>query len=150
MKGLCCRETFVPGLDQIWVFHHIHTGMTLRRTVPKPCFFVGSSRKDLTAFPVPVRKVMGHALHEAQGGGEPIAAKAMKGFGGRSILEVIDDFDGDTYRAVYTVRFAGAVYVLHAFQKKSKRGIATPKQEIDLIKSRLRDAEAHYRSRFGT
>ena len=82
-----------------------------------------------------------------QEGNEPLAAKALKGFGGRTVLELIDDFDGDTYRAVYTVRFAGVVYVLHAFQKKAKKGIATPKQEVDLIKSRLRDAEAHYRAR---
>ena len=89
---------------------------------------------------------MGHALHEVQSGGEPLAAKALKGFGGRSVLEIVDDFDGDTFRAVYTVRFANAAYVLHPFQKKSKKGIATPKQEIELIRSRLRDAEAHYRS----
>ena len=90
---------------------------------------------------------MGFALNQVQEGNEPLAAKALKGFGGRTVLELIDDFDGDTYRAVYTVRFAGVVYVLHAFQKKAKKGIATPKQEVDLIKSRLRDAEAHYRAR---
>jgi phage-related protein len=76
-----------------------------------------------------------------------MAAKALKGFGGRAVLELVDDFDGDTYRAVYTVRFAGMVYVLHAFQKKAKRGSTTPKHEIELIKSRLRDAEMHYRAR---
>ena len=90
---------------------------------------------------------MGFALNQVQEGNEPLAAKALKGFGGRTVLELIDDFDGDTYRAVYTVRFAGVVYVLHAFQKKAKKGIAAPKQEVDLIKSRLRDAEAHYRAR---
>lgn len=88
---------------------------------------------------------MGFALHQVQEGDEPLAAKALKGFGGRSILELVDDFDGDAYRAVYTVRFAGMVYVLHAFQKKSKKGIATPQRDIELIKARLRDAEAHYR-----
>ena len=82
-----------------------------------------------------------------QEGDEPIAAKALKGFGGRAVLELVDDFDGDTYRAVYTVRFAGMVYVLHAFQKKAKKGSATPKHEIELIKSRLRDAELDYRAR---
>ena len=71
----------------------------------------------------------------------------LKGFGGRAVLELVDDFDSDTYRAVYTVRFAGVVYVLHAFQKKAKKGIATPRQDLDLIKSRLRDAELHYRAR---
>jgi phage-related protein len=90
---------------------------------------------------------MGYALNQVQEGDEPIAAKALKGFGGRAVLELIDDFDSATYRAVYTVRFAGVVYVLHAFQKKAKKGSATPKQEIDLIKSRLRDAELDYRAR---
>ena len=82
-----------------------------------------------------------------QEGGEPIAAKALRGFCGRAVLELVEDFDGDTYRAVYTVRFAGVVYVLHAFQKKAKKGIATPQQDIELIKSRLRDAELHFRAR---
>jgi phage-related protein len=90
---------------------------------------------------------MGYALNQVQEGDEPIAAKALKGFGGRTVLELVDDFDGDTYRAVYTVRFAGVVYALHAFQKKAKTGIATPQHEIVLIKSRLRDAEMHYRTR---
>jgi phage-related protein len=98
-------------------------------------------------FPPPVRRNIGHALYEVQNGGEPLSAKALKGFGGRTILEVIDDFDGDTFRAVYTVRFADVIYVLHAFQKKTKRGIATPKREIELIRSRLRDAEELYRAR---
>jgi phage-related protein len=80
-------------------------------------------------------------------GDEPVAAKALRGFGGRTVLELVEDFDSDTYRAVYTVRFAGVVYVLHAFQKKGKKGIATPQQDIELIKSRLRDAELHYRAR---
>lgn len=87
---------------------------------------------------------MGFALHQVQEGDEPLAAKALKGFGGRSILELVDDYDGDTYRAVYTVRFAGYVYVLHAFQKKAKKGIATPQRDLELIGSRLRDAEEHY------
>jgi phage-related protein len=114
---------------------------------PKTCVFIGSSLKDLKRFPAKVQNRMGFALNQVQQGDEPIAAKALKGFGGRTVLELIDDFDSDTYRAVYTVRFAGVVYVLHAFQKKAKRGIATPKQDIDLIKSRLRDAELHYRAR---
>ncbi len=114
---------------------------------PKPCIFIGSSRKDLKRFPAKVQNRIGHALYQVQEGDEPIAAKALKGFGGRAVLEIVDDFDGDTYRAVYTVRFAGIVYVLHAFQKKAKTGRATPKHEIELIKSRLRDAEVHYRAR---
>lgn len=92
---------------------------------------------------------MGVATNDAQNGEEHPAAKALKGFGGRSVLEVIDDHDGDTYRAVYTVRFAGAIYVLHCFQKKSKKGGATPQHEIELIKLRLKAAEAHYKENFG-
>jgi len=116
------------------------------KAVPRPCFFIGSSRRDLAAFPAKVRGDIGHALHEVQCGGEPVAAKALKGFGGRAVLEIVDDFDSDTYRAVYTVRFGGVIYVLHAFQKKAKKGIATPKHEIELVKARLRDAEEHYRA----
>ena len=82
-------------------------------------------------------------------GDEHPRAKALKGFGGRSVLEVVDDEDGDTYRAVYTVRFAAAIYVLHAFQKKSKKGIETPKREIEVIRTRLKMAEAHYRENYG-
>jgi phage-related protein len=113
----------------------------------KQCLFVGPSRRELKTFPDEVQGAIGHALHEAQCGDEPASAKALKGFGGRSIMEIIEDFDGNTYRAVYTVRFTDTIYVLHAFQKKSKRGIATPKQTIELIKSRLRDADEHDRAR---
>jgi phage-related protein len=117
------------------------------RLARKPCTFIGSSRKDLAEFPISVRRQIGHALHEVQSGGEPISAKALKGFGGRAVLEIIDDFQGDTFRAVYTVRFADVVYVLHAFQKKSKKGNATPSRDIELIRSRLRDAEELHRAR---
>jgi phage-related protein len=116
-----------------------------KRPEPKPCLFVGSSRKDLKRFPAKVQNRIGYALHMVQEGHEPMTAKALKGFGGRTVLELVDDFGANTYRAVYTVRFAGVVYVLHAFQKKAKKGIATPLQNIELIKSRLRDAELHYR-----
>jgi len=119
----------------------------LFRSEPKPCLFVGSSRKDLVAFPAEVRAQIGLALFEAQRGREPESAKALKGFGGRGVLELIEDFDGDTYRAVYTVRFTGGVYVLHAFQKKSKSGIATAEHDLELIRKRLRDAETDYRAR---
>ena len=120
--------------------------MKFKHSQPNPCIFIGSSRRDLAAFPEQVRGDIGHALHEAQRGGEPISAKALKGFGGRAILEIIENFDGDTFRAVYTIRFARAVYVLHAFQKKAKKGIATPMHEIERIKARLQDAEEHYRA----
>jgi phage-related protein len=115
----------------------------------KPALWIGSSRDDLRAFPDEVRRVMGLAINDAQNGEEHPRAKALKGFGGRSVLEVVDDEDGDTYRAVYTVRFAGVVYVLHAFQKKSKRGIETPKRDIEVIKARLKLAETHYRENYG-
>ncbi|PWT85771.1 MAG: addiction module toxin RelE [Proteobacteria bacterium] len=113
----------------------------------KPCLFVGPSRRELKSFPDEVQGSVGHALHQARCGDQPDSAKVLKGFGGRGVLEIVDDFDGNTYRAVYTIRFAGLIYVLHAFQKKSKKGIATPKQTMDLIKSRLRDAEDDYRTR---
>ena len=111
----------------------------------KPCYFLGSSKKDISAMPDDVKSAIGSALFLAQTGSEAPHVKAIKGFGGRGVLEVIEDHDGDTYRAVYTVKFASAVYVLHAFQKKSKSGIATPKKELDLIASRLRDAEFLHR-----
>jgi len=88
---------------------------------------------------------MGHALDVAQRGGKHPDAKPLRGFGGAGVLEIVDDYDRDTYRTVYTVRFAGAVYGLHAFQKKSKTGISTPKPEIDLVRRRLKLAQEDYR-----
>ncbi len=114
----------------------------------KPIEWVGSSLKDIRAFPEEVKDVMGVALDVAQQGEKHYAAKSLQGFGGAGVLEIIDDFDGNTYRAVYTVKFARVVYVLHAFQKKSKKGIATPKEEIDLVKKRLKAAEAHYKENY--
>src|SRR5215471_2668488 len=111
---------------------------------PKPVRWIGRSLDDLRRFPEDVRRRVGVALGEAQLGAKASYAKPLKGFGGAGVLEIVDDFDGDTYRAVYTVRFAGLVYVLHAFQKKSKKGIATPKQELDLIAQRLRRAKEDY------
>jgi phage-related protein len=111
---------------------------------PKPVRWVGGSKADLSAFPVAVRQRVGGALWEAQIGGKAPYAKPLKGFGDAGVLEIVDDFDGDTFRAVYTVRFAKAVYVLHAFQKKSKRGVATPKAELDLIERRLKRAKEDY------
>ena len=92
---------------------------------PKPLFWLGSTQDDLRAFPQEVRQVMGYALYLAQMGEKHSDAKPLKGFGGAGVLEVVDDHAGDTYRAVYTVKFADVVYVLHAFQKKSRRGSAT-------------------------
>jgi phage-related protein len=112
---------------------------------PKPVRWIASSKRDLSAFPRQVRRGAGGALWEAQKGLKSHLAKPLKGFGGGSVLEIVSDHDGDTYRSVYTVRFARAVYVLHAFQKKSKRSIATPKREIELIKRRLKLAEQEYK-----
>ena len=111
----------------------------------KPLRWIGSTLKDLRDFPTEVRQVMGFALDQAQRGGKHRDAKPLRGFGGAGVLEIVDDYDGDTYRAVYTVNFGGVVYALHAFQKKSKSGIATPKQEIDLVKMRLKLAEEDYK-----
>ncbi len=111
---------------------------------PKPVFWIASSRKDLKKFPKVVRQTFGQALFDAQTGGKHPDAKPLKGFHGAGVLEVVEDDDGSTYRAVYTVRFAGAVYVLHAFQKKSKSGVRTPAEEIAKVKIRLRQAEKHH------
>jgi phage-related protein len=119
-------------------------------TAQKPALWVGSSRDDFRAFPDEVRRVMGFAINDAQNGDEHPRSKALRGFGGRSVLEVIDDEDGNTYRAVYTVRFAGVIYVIHAFQKKSKEGVETPKRDMEIIKARLKLAEAHYQADYGS
>jgi phage-related protein len=111
---------------------------------PKPVRWVGRSKEDLRDFPEEVRWRVGGALWDAQLGLKAPYAKPLKGFGGAGVLEVVDDFDGDTYRAVYTVRFSGVVYVLHAFQKKSKRGSAVPKPDLDLIEQRLTRAREDY------
>jgi phage-related protein len=116
-----------------------------------PLEWVGSSRSDLKAFPEDVQDAIGFALYMAQTGGKHFNAKPLTGdrsFRGAGVLEVMDDADGDAYRAAYTVRFAGVVYVLHAFQKKANRGIATPKNEIARIKTRLRMAREHYYKNF--
>ena len=109
---------------------------------------MGSSRKDIQAFPEDARVDIGYALFQVQNGTKPVSAKPLKGFGGAGVLELIEDFDGDTYRAIYTVNFSQCVYVLHCFQKKSKHGTATPQQEIELIQRRLKTAAEHYRSNY--
>lgn len=107
--------------------------------------WIASSLDDLKDFPEEVQEAIGYALYLAQGGEKHLNAKLFKSFRGAGVLEVVEDFDGDTYRAVYTVKFKGVIYVvLHAFQKKSKHGIATPKQDIELIKARFKRAKEHY------
>lgn len=110
----------------------------------KPAAFAKPARKAVKSFPKEVRDSVGFAIEQVQRGIKPASAKPLKGFGGADVLEIVDNYDGDTFRAVYTVRFAELVYVLHCFQKKSKKGIATPKKEIELIRARLRDAETFY------
>jgi phage-related protein len=114
----------------------------------RPAFWIGSSLDDLKDFPDDVQHVMGYALELAQADGKHPDAKPLAGdpaFRGAGVLEVIDNYQGDTYRAVYTVRYSDAVYALHCFQKKSTRGIATPQRDIELIKRRLKSAEEHWR-----
>lgn len=111
---------------------------------PRPLFWIGPSQRDLRRFPDDVREVIGFGLFRAQGGSKHPSARPLKGFGGAGVLEIVQDHDGSTYRAVYTVRFVEAVYVLHVFQKKSRKKIATPKHEIELIRARLGEAERRH------
>ena len=112
-----------------------------------PLEFVSSAKDDLSALPLPVKRTFGFALRVAQKGGKHPDAKPLTGFGGTGVLEIVESFDGDAYRAIYTVKFAEIIYVLHVFQKKSKKGRATPKVDIDKIKSRLQTAHALYLKR---
>jgi phage-related protein len=107
----------------------------------KPLAWLGSSKKDLMALPIGVRKFFGHALDFAQRGEQHNAAKVLKGFGGGGVLEIVANDQGSTYRAVYTVKFREVVFVLHVFRKKSKTGIATPKPDMETIRERLKVAE---------
>jgi len=118
-----------------------------REQSPRPVTWIGSSRADLKRFPQQVRRDMGKALYAAQRGETDPAAKPLRGFGGARVMEIVDFHQTNTYRAVYTAQFGEGIYVLHAFQKKAKRGIATPKREIDLIGRRLAEAERLHRQR---
>lgn len=109
----------------------------------KPLFWIASSKKNLLAMPDEVQGTFGYAFHLAQDGKKHGQAKVLRGFGSAGVLEVIEDINGATYRAVYTVSFGMAVYVLHCFQKKSTHGIATPKPDMDLIRERMKAAETH-------
>ena len=114
---------------------------------PRPLTWIASSRRDMRALPKEVRRSFGVALFAVQIGETPPVAKPLRGFGGAGVLELVEDDAGGTYRAVYTVRYATAVYVLHVFQKKSKRGRETPQRDIDLIKDRLKRADELHRLR---
>ena len=111
----------------------------------KPLRWIASAKDDLSAMPTEVRRAVGYALFAAQQGEKHDDAKVLKGFGDAAVLEIIARHDGDTFRAVYTVRFGEMVYVLHVFQKKSKSGIATPKKELELIRKRLTLAERDHK-----
>ena len=113
----------------------------------KKLLWIGSSLRDLRTFPNEVKGEVGYALYAAECGGKHKNAKPLKGFKGSGVLEVIEDYQGDTYRAVYTVKLAGYVYVLHCFRKKSKKGISTLKHDLDLIKTRFQDAITDYQQR---
>src|SRR5499427_2148810 len=114
-------------------------------TAKKPVEFVGSAQEDLRRLPKQVTYVFGYAIFLAECGKKHPDAKPLKGFGGAGVLEVVENYDGDTYRAVYTVKFEGVVYVLDAFQKKSKRGSELPKVNMERIKLRLKAAQEHYK-----
>lgn len=111
----------------------------------KPVLWVGSSKRDLMDLPQEVRTNFGYGLYQAQEGQHPDIAKPFKGFGSAQVLELVEDHRGDTFRAVYTVKFVNAIVVLHVFKKKSKKGISTPKPDVDLIHERLKRAEELYR-----
>jgi len=114
--------------------------MVRKADEPRPLIWRGASKTDFMAFPRTVQREMGYALFLAQmGERHSTMAKTLGGFGGAAVIEVKESYDGNAYRAVYTVRYADAIYVLHAFQKKSKKGIATPKPDMDLIEKRLKD-----------
>ena len=109
----------------------------------KPLLWVGSSKKDLQEMPSEVVDVFGYALYLAQNGAKHQQAKPLKGFGSAGVLEVVENYDGNTYRAVYAVKFSNGVYVLHCFQKKSRKGIETPKADKDMVEARLKLAQKH-------
>lgn len=114
---------------------------------PKAIIYLGSSQKELSKLPVRVREVFVHGIKMASEGETHPDAKPLKGYGGRSVVELIGDHKGDTYRGVYTVKFKDVVYVLHVFKKKSNKGISTPKKDKELINTRLKFAASHYKTR---
>jgi phage-related protein len=126
-------------MDALYLFIYV----PIMQITEKPLAWIGSSYRDLMALPADVRRHFGFALSLAQAGDKHDAAKVLKGFGGAGVLEVVEDDAGGTYRAVYTVKFAEAVFVLHCFQKKSHGGIETSKKDLDLVRERLRVAEAY-------
>ncbi len=141
MSQNTCFATYVLSLPRLRCYLNRYK-LPVMADKEKPLEWIASSHKDLMALPPEVRRRFGYALSLAQMGDQDDAAKVLKGFGGAGVLEVVEDDAGGTYRAVYTVKFAEAVFVLHCFQKKSKTGIATPKADMDIIRARLKVAEA--------
>lgn len=116
--------------------------------ITKRVDFIGPSLDDLKKFPEELRQDIGYSLYQAQRGEKPASAKPLKGFIGAGVLEIVENCSSGTYRVVYTVRFEKVIYVLHCFPKKSRHGIKTPQQEIDLIKQRLKEAEEDYKTNY--
>ena len=116
----------------------------------KPLIWIGTSRKDLQGFPDEVKRVVGYALRVAQQGGKHQDSKPLKGYGGAGVVEVVESYEGNAYRTVYTVIFDDALYVLHAFEKKSTKGIATSPRDLALIRQRLQEAQAVHAQRSGS
>ena len=139
MERMVARSSLVSQTHFLYHLMYIEPLPSSKKSLK----WIGSSYKDLMALPADVRRFFGFALSLAQAGDTHHAAKVLKGFGGAGVLEVVEDDVGGTYRAVYTVKFAEAVFVLHCFQKKSKRGIATPKEDMDIIYARLKTAAAY-------
>jgi phage-related protein len=142
------KFTVSNGVERalVLIYINMYTGIAMESQL-KPVRWVGTSLRDLCSFPRAVRRDIGHALYTAQEGKTDPSAKPLKGFGGASVLEIVASYRGNAWRAVYTVRFRDAVHVLHVFQKRSTKGIATPSREVELIKRRLADAERDYRER---
>ncbi len=109
----------------------------------KPLYWIGSSKKDLQRLPQEIQEIFGYALYLAQIGGKHSHSRSLKGFGCAGVIQIIEDYFSNTYRAIYTVKFGESVYVLHAFQKKSSMGISTPKPDIEKVRERLKIAEHH-------
>ncbi len=116
----------------------------------RPVHWMGSSKEDLRGFPAQVQDDVGYALWVVQQGDTPLGAKPLRGFGGAAVMEIVDDYDTDAFRVVYTVRFRQAIYVLHSFQKKSTVGVRTSPQDMDTIRGRLRAAQEHHREHYGS
>ena len=134
------KQLNATGYVKLGIIEH------MKKQDRKPLKWIASAKRDLDEMPEEVKDLFGHAIDVAQTGAKHQDAKVLTGFGSAGVLEVVEDHNGDTYRAVYTVKFSGWVYVLHCFQKKSKSGIATPKQDLELIASRLKAAQKDYES----